>query len=323
MKKQGSGFLRFNYLALLFTLLTASVGLAASPSSSSFSPAPAQKSVEAMCREAGEIQPAQLTASDKKAFADKAQSFYPVLQLAEAISKRNAYKKDNNRLVLQLICHEGFMAPLENEVAVKDAYHHWQSGEHFLFNICNYVSSGATQGFCAERRANQQELDRKHALKNVLSKLKPDQQNAVNEAYKAAINFYTEKADKEEFNAGTSRAAYSFESVSTQKNQYIARISNTLEGKLPLEFPDYEKADRTLNDVWHKVKARLEGKPITDLNMTISFSGVRDVQRQWLVFRDKTASMLAMLNPGVTVQQWKGRLTQERTKELLSIAQFK
>ncbi len=305
---------RLKCLALLVTLLTARVG-------SAFS---VQKTVEAMCRDAGEISLTQLTVSDRKALqlAGKGQDF-PVLQLAEDVSKRNTYKKDNNRLVLQLICHGVFPAPAERDAAVEDAYHHWQSGQHFLFNICNYVTSGLTAGFCAQRRAKQDELDHEHVMKNLAHQLTPGQQNAVNEAFKAARNFYTEKADKEEFHGGTIRTASSIDSARIQENRYIARITNTLKGVLPLAFPDDKKADRALNDTWHKVKERLVGKPITDFNMTVSFSGVRDVQRQWLVFRDKTATMLAALNPDITVKKWKALLTQERTEELLRIVNDK
>ncbi len=280
--------------------------------------------IDAYCKEAGKITVNLLKKEDRQAYlsAEKERGIYQFFQVAERVSLNRAYGKDKNKRVLQLICLEEFAAPAEIEDAAGDAYQHWKSGADFTFDLCRYSTSGVGAGFCAKRWAGQQDKEREKELVRITGSLNTSQQALVMEAYYQAADFFQTKALKEEFHGGTGYIAWRLESASEQKDRYFGRIASVLKGVFPESFPDLKKANQLLNEVYQQVRGRLIMMPITGFNMRVELADVREVQKRWLDYRDKTAVMLAELNHKVSLQQWQALLTQERTEELRLIVEY-
>jgi uncharacterized protein YecT (DUF1311 family) len=75
---------------------------------------------------------------------------------------------------------------------------------------------------------------------------------------------------------------------------------------------DFEEADAELNAVYKQVRARLSPK---------GAAALRDAQRAWVIFRDKTAEAYGIgeeggSNEGLMYIRCQEAITQNRTKEL-------
>lgn len=84
---------------------------------------------------------------------------YYVWELAEAAANSERFGKPDAELVLQLICHGGFV-PLEVDVAVDNAYNRWENGKAPHFDICENVTSKYGRGYCSGRGQKRTETKR-------------------------------------------------------------------------------------------------------------------------------------------------------------------
>ena len=71
--------------------------------------------------------------------------------LAEAAANTDRFGPANPKLILSLVCRGGFV-PMELELAVDDAYAHWQKNTVLNFNWCSYAVSNATLSMCSARQ---------------------------------------------------------------------------------------------------------------------------------------------------------------------------
>jgi len=91
-------------------------------------------------------------------YADR-KSYY-VWELAESAANSDRFGKPNTKLVLQIICHGGFV-PAETELAVADAYDRWKNNKEPHFDICENVTSTIGGYICSWRR--DKIIEKKHA----------------------------------------------------------------------------------------------------------------------------------------------------------------
>ena len=284
----------------------------------------AELTIDAMCKAAGVLDARQLTKKDLHSYelAMKEQGFYQFFQLAEQISTNKAYKKDKNKLTLQAVCLEGFAAPAEIDGAIEAAYQHWQSGKPFVFDLCAYNTSGTGAGFCADRWIREQDKARDVELSRLAQCASGTDYQLIRETYKLAVCFIELKVNSESLDGGTARVASNIESINAQKNLYIRRIENTLNGLLPDRFPNLKEAEKQMSRAYQKLRERLMIKPITGFNVLIEFPDIRRVQEGWQEYREKTVVLLRKLNNKTTLNQWRALLTSEREEELKYVLEF-
>ena len=85
---------------------------------------------------------------------------------------------------------------------------------------------------------------------------------------------------------------------------------------LPESKEDLTAADQTLNDYFQKVTDSLpESCPTTDC---LSKSTFRDVQRDWIRYRDAWITFAATHSPDIPPEKWRIYLTGQRSAQLLA-----
>ena len=304
------------YISFLCLLL---LGFGVSATSQAQSLNPAEQ-----CQTAGEFNINTLHKAQKKAYlrAKKQSRLFQVWAIAEQVSSSPLYGIDRNKIVLQLVCLGG-LAPLAKDAAINARYQIWQNKESQRFNLCNFVTSGAGQGYCAVREAKRQQRELTLELRRTVAHKTVDIRDFAQLAYQRSSTFFTLKAEKEELNGGSGFVAWQTESIQRQKMQYLNMLKRVVAKTYPLFNISFSEQDRTLNRVYRQVLVQLNKQPIEGGNVSVNVTGVREVQRSWLRYRDTNARLFALLYPKVKIKTWQAILTQDRIEQLKAILKYR
>ncbi|KEI71450.1 hypothetical protein GV64_12485 [Endozoicomonas elysicola] len=242
--------------------------------------------------------------------------FYDVWELAEQASKEGGiFGKPDPELTLWLITRGGHV-PAELSYAVKDYYQHWKNNQVVPFDICQYVTSGDGAGFCARRVADEQEIRRQSDLAALKEQLLGENRALVDVAYKEMEAFVTLKAYQEEMHGGTGRLAWISESIQEQKNRYIEMLEKALQGNIERVATPLAETDNRLNTTYKVVMSKI--KQLSSGDEMPKPQELREVQRQWIKFRDATCSLLASIDQQFQ-EQCLNSLTAQREQQLEDI----
>ncbi|MCW2118637.1 lysozyme inhibitor LprI family protein [Flavobacterium sp. 7A] len=246
---------------------------------------------------------------------------YSIWELAEEASRGGRFGKPNTKLVLQLISRGSFV-PAELEFAVDSIYKNWKANKPFVFNICDYVSSGSGLSYCSAKAEKQANKEYSIRIEKLTARLQHNAGNLLLPTFTVAEKFIEEKAWKEELNGGTGYAAWTRASIMKQKNDYLNLVEKINKGIKPDTLANCNEADRKLNKTYQRIVSQLKKKPINDFNASVDYEGLRSVQRLWIGYRDASAVLFHQLAPSISEIVWKNWLTEIRTKELNQILEF-
>lgn len=241
---------------------------------------------------------------------------YSVWSLAEEASKGGRFGEPSPKLILQLVSRGGFV-PTELQSAVKETYDNWKHGIVKEFNICDHITSGAGQGFCAARAEHAIQQQQELKLAQIAKNFDKPTQELFKTAHLAANRFINAKALNEEKHEGSGRDAWIIESRMNQEAEYLALIEKIIQGFNPTVQDDYKHADQKLNTTYSKVCEQL--KQNTKNNELPKPQDIRAVQRLWLTYRDYSAQLFSAINPTISQELWKTWLTEIREKQLKNI----
>jgi hypothetical protein len=246
---------------------------------------------------------------------------YWVWKLAEEASRGGRFGKPDPELVFNLVIRGG-LVPAEFESAVEKTYNNWKKGVVKPFNICDHITSGSGQAFCASRANVEDEAKRASKLKKLKTQLREDAGQLVDKAYDAADKFIDAKADFEEGHGGTGMAAWALDSKMKQMNEYLELIEKVIKGFKPAPADAFKTADQKLNDKYRQLMNRLNK---TDLNQPYWLAtpdNIRSVQRLWIRYRDASARLFSHIDPSVEENVWNSWLTERRIADLDSIGEM-
>jgi len=269
---------------------------------------------------------AEVPERDSKAFFDTYQvkdedgdwPFYDVWELAEQASKKGSvFGNPDPELIFWLITRGGEV-PAELSYAVTDYYQHWKNNQVVPFDLCQYVTSGAGMGYCADRIAKQQEKRRQSELSALKGRLAEHSLDLADTAYAEMEAFVSLKAQQEEMHGGSGRSAWITDSIQEQKNRYLSMLDKAIQGDIEPVSNSLSETDSQLNITYKKVMSTLK-LPSEDYEMPKPEVGdVREVQRQWLKHRDATCHLVASINPQLK-EQCLNYLTAQREQQLQDI----
>jgi uncharacterized protein YecT (DUF1311 family) len=245
---------------------------------------------------------------------------YYVWELAEEASRGGRFGKPDPELVLNLVIRGG-MVPAELRLAVEKVHANWKNGIIEEFDICDYITSGIGQGYCASRANDGEENEREIQISTLKDKLGGDAEPLLNRAYGSAVRFIESKASNEEGHGGSGRAAWIVMSEMEQKNQYLALIETIRAGFLPVPEHSFAKADQQLNEMVRHVLHELQKKAEEDY-CPVTPDGVRAVQRLWIPYRDASVELFVRINPAIDENVWKSWLTEKRIQELVLLLEL-
>jgi uncharacterized protein YecT (DUF1311 family) len=248
---------------------------------------------------------------------------YSLWELAEEASKGGRFGKADPELVFNLVIRGGF-APAELIAAVEGTYKNWKKGVAKRFDICQYVTSGYGQGYCAARETDENEEKENDRLAGLSERLGGNSRKLLTRAYDSAAKFFEEKAENEEgYRCGTAHVAMVLSSQTKHMDEYLALVEKVLKKKFkPSPGDSFEITDQRLNKAYRDVMDRLkkdEGSPCPCIPAQ---KEIKTVQRLWIVYRDASAKLFTSLNPAVNEKTWKNWFTGTRCKELESALQL-
>lgn len=245
--------------------------------------------------------------------------FYSVWELAEEASHKGKFGDANATLVFDLVCRGGEV-PNEMELAVDETYTKWKKGSTEEFDLCNSVMSGVGMGYCAQQAQGKADIKRQRQYDALSTALDAPTKKLLEGATATAFGYINAKALLEEGHGGSIAGADIIASQTQQKQEYVDLVAKVQKKFSPSLSGTFAKNDQQLNQVYQQVIKKL-GTKKAQYDGQVNATNVKNVQRQWIAYRDSSAKVFATLNPAVSEENWKNYLTQLRIDALKSLAQ--
>lgn len=180
------------------------------------------------------------------------------------------------------------------------------------FDFCDDITSGLAMGYCAARDQTRGDVVRQARLDELAAKAAPAARDAFAALRKAAYAFADARSGAEVDMSGTARAQMSIEAEEETRDQFVRRLDDFLNGRVPAATAARARAaDEALNAMWKRIAAR--GEQVQEFG-TVTLTEVRRSQRAWLKYRDAFAAFsMALGKPSEGVVT---ALTVARTAQL-------
>jgi uncharacterized protein YecT (DUF1311 family) len=221
--------------------------------------------------------------------------------------------KRNLPLAINLACGlDGAPAEMEGRVAHLEGLlvQKWQGKD---FSLCDDITSGLMQGYCADHFDNFDRDKREKRLELIQKKWPAAEKSAFALLEAAASRYFNARVENEVDQMGTARAALATEENAALQERFVSLLQELNAGKLPKASPQkYRAADAELNAVYRQV----QGAKDPDLWGTVTKEGIRTAQREWIRYRDAWVKFCGKKYPGLDPAGIKTILTAERTKML-------
>jgi len=217
-------------------------------------------------------------------------------------------------LALKFACEvEG--APAENSARIEHLLQlqneNWAGAN---FNLCDDVTSGLMQGWCAKLQEDLDQVRRAKKLEGLTQNWKPEERQAYLELQSAANAFFDSSSSKEVDLSGTGRAAFEIEAEAALKDGFLRALERFERGQLPkYKATDLAKADAQLNALYKRIQSA-PNQPIEFT--TVTPDGIKSAQKAWLRYREAWVEFGKLKYPAVLPEGWRVWLTRERVKML-------
>jgi len=242
-------------------------------------------------------------------------SGYYIWELAEKASHGEIFENPSSDLVMQLIIKGGHV-PAETQLAVKDYYSLMSTSNDLVpFSLCNYITSGFGQGYCASKYYDEWILELKKEIDHLSYILDLPNISLINDAYEATIKYIEDKAFYEEGHDGSGFVAWAYESIIDQQRSYLDLIRAINNGYIPEISGLYESNDKVLNEKYNDLLNKLELSPIRGMRFSVSDEDLRHVQRLWISYRNVNTELFMHLSKIDDRSFWYNYFTVERIKD--------
>ena len=210
-------------------------------------------------------------------------------------------------------------APAEIEYRVRHLQALKTKTEPRRFDYCDDITSGLAGGYCAERDATIADKARSAQTAGLEARIPAAAKPAWAALRKASAGFVDAHGGEVD-ESGTARAQLVIDEEEATRNAFTAQVAGLLDGRWPgpAMAADFDAADRALNIAYGKALAHLASK---DNFTTVKPNDSRRAQRAWIVYRDAFAAFAPLAAPDTPAMAVAARLTQERTKALVEMAE--
>ena len=184
------------------------------------------------------------------------------------------------------------------------------------FDICDDATSGAMEGFCAERDGDVANAKRKVELAKLADRMTGASRAAFDKLRQAEQAFVKASSDNEVDMSGTARGMLIVGSQQGHEEAFMATLRGVLAGKLE-SVSRAGETDKRLNTTYAKVMAL---KDTSGLG-TVDKKDIKATQRVWLAYRDAFLAFAKVVAPTVPADTLAATLTDARTKDLAAFLQ--
>ena len=179
------------------------------------------------------------------------------------------------------------------------------------FDICDDATSGAMEGFCAEREGDIANAKRKVEIAALTANLSGPARAAFDKLRNAEQAFVKASSDNEVDVSGTARGMLIIGSEQGHEEAFMTTLRSVLGGKVS-GGRDASGADKQLNTTYGKVMAM---KDTSGLG-TVDKKGIKETQRVWLAYRNAFVAFAKLAMPATSTDALTAELTEARTKDL-------
>jgi hypothetical protein len=225
----------------------------------------------------------------------------------------NGYGVQKNLdLAIKYACLMGG-APAEIEGRLKHLVNLKTIPEKKPFDVCDDITSGFMQGACRARDAELEKYKRSVKMEKISDSWQPNDKKSFSILLKVAHKFFEECSEKEIDLSGTARAAFIIEEREKLDQNFLSMIEKFEQSKFPPLLRSEPEKD--INEIY----LLLSKAQFTD---TIKFSEIKEVQREWLKYRDQWMHFAKVHYPMMPQQNLLQLLTADRVSQLKNIKDY-
>jgi uncharacterized protein YecT (DUF1311 family) len=187
------------------------------------------------------------------------------------------------------------------------------------FEVCDYVTSSQSMGWCTDLAERRQNAARDLRLNSLKKDWTPAAQRAYRKLEMAFDSFVDQRTDHEIMCNCQNYLVYAHGEESILRNRFVAEIAQ-FEAKR--WFPsytvrDFKEGDAELNTVYREIMAlpKIEWES-EYFGGHLKKDGIRKAQKAWLKYRDAWVTFGTTNYPQVHPDAWKTWTTRKRTKML-------
>lgn len=227
--------------------------------------------------------------------------------------------KRNLPLAIKLACTlEGAPAEMEERITHLEQLRktNWQGTN---FSLCDDITSGLMQGYCASHFENFEKIKRNKKLKAIQADWSKAELADYVQLRQATDLFIQAHVENEVDESGTARAAMAIEAEAYLEDEFLSVLYALNRGKLP-SYSDqqFKAADLKLNKIYKNIQKMKE----TDVMWgTVSKDGIKDTQRKWIRYRDAWVTFCHKKFPSIPSTGIKTLVTNLRIELLKQFAE--
>jgi len=247
---------------------------------------------------------------------------YFIWEMAEEASKGKIFDDCSPLLVLQLII-KGSFVPAEAEGAIYDYYHYWKQDTLVPFDLCNYITSGMGINYCSSKAAKEERKLYNEEIANLKKEVNIEDDHLIDLAFKHTVSFISFKAWNEECHDGSGYQAWANNSIQEQKINYLKFVKDIRQGNyVDSVTGTLKENDSLLNANYQIILNALREKPLDGMKFYFTHENYRDVQRDWIPYRDVNAKFFHALLPMYSEEYWLNFLTKKRLEDFQRIEEM-
>lgn len=186
------------------------------------------------------------------------------------------------------------------------------------FDLCDDITSGLSQGQCAEIDARKGDAKRADKLQRIESSLPPGAQSIFSELQRAEAAFEDARISNEIDMTGTARNMFAITDRTRLRDQFLINLDRFGRSDVPqASKEDLAKLDQQLNDVYRQIQ---EAPADAWQNTTVTPAGIRDTERAWLQLADAWMKFAAAAYPKLSPERVRAQLIRLRLHQLQRLA---
>lgn len=227
--------------------------------------------------------------------------------------------KRNLPLAIKLACTlAGAPAEMEERITHLEQLRkkNWQGTN---FSLCDDITSGLMQGYCASHFENFEKIKRNKKLKAIQADWSKAELADYVLLRKAADHYIQTHVEYEVDESGTARVAIAVEAEAYLEDEFLSILHALNRGKLPSYSEEqFKAADLKLNKMYKTIQKMKETDVIWG---SVSKDGIKDTQRKWIRYRDAWVAFCHKQFPNVQSAGIKTLVTNLRIELLKPFAE--
>jgi len=185
------------------------------------------------------------------------------------------------------------------------------------FDLCDDITSGASQGFCASVRSTGRDVVRDGQIAAIVARFPPAAKSAFLSLQSTESAFEDARVSGEVDASGTARAALQLDEQARLADQFLINLQRFGSGSIPpASATDLSTLDRMLNEVYQKI----QHSPASKWEYgTIKPEGIRDTERKWVALLESWTVLGRIAYPNLSRERIRAQLIRLRLHQLRSL----